>query len=728
MGLSFFKRSSDSSNNNVTVNYIIDDQDAEVTYLCDVQKFPQNSTNESESQALTFGVAGGYYQNTWATINSTDCGNAWFKLQFNGTRVFISSRFSLPSSSSGDSSDSSDTGSAYAIELDSDPLTPQPLPPSGLATYLSPLLPADSVDHNLIYVSGNTSLAPTFDYAVITAGNQTTLRGRNIVVDDMDVYSEDPSGTRNGGTGGLGHVLQYKGNWGVLSPETFVLDNQTPVQSYMNTTHWAWGVGDSVKISFAGTSISLYRTIPRSSSTASSTSSINDGNITLSYTLDSNSPINLTLPLTSNSDTPIPLSKFLEEINGEIHTLEVMITEIRYTVDDASEGASGSGSGLDSASGSSSTLSASSSSLAASPTPTADSGSSPTDVTTHTADASSPSSSSSDYFVGTQVEGQSSDPNTDPNTNTNTNTNTKRSTDPKQLGGTQPHTPGFGLDFITYQAAYDDIASMPLLNANGTKFEGPGSGLTSGSLGATNPAVVGWVLGSVGLLLLALGTVVYGCKKRTMRKRKVPSFAQAQTHEKPGSLEKDKEYGTLRTLAGRSRTDKANLSLYCKGQGSASGKVLVVEPSLPLVLGSGGVAEESEKDQPLVQAPALPSPILDPTAYGAITSSIGTGTGIGHGQGQGRVRGLSLINAHAPRAVHRVTFGEENARAISLPTITVTRTPSDVRRNGLQNGNGNDNDHDSVDASSISDDDEDLDSDIDSFTIVWDGALHATVR
>ncbi|KAF5369548.1 hypothetical protein D9758_002699 [Tetrapyrgos nigripes] len=123
----------------------------------------------------------------------------------------------------------------------------------------------------------------------------------------------------------------------------------------MNTTHWAWGFGsDSVKISFAGTSISLYRTIPRSSSTTSSTSSINDGNITLSYTLDSNSPINLTLPLTSNSDTPIPLSKILElefnplyseeKINGEIHTLEVMIAEIRYTGDDTSEGASGSGS------------------------------------------------------------------------------------------------------------------------------------------------------------------------------------------------------------------------------------------------------------------------------------------------------------------------------------------------------------------------------------------------
>ncbi|KAF5332405.1 hypothetical protein D9758_015119 [Tetrapyrgos nigripes] len=70
----------------------------------------------------------------------------------------IASRFSLPSSSSGDSSDSSDTGSAYAIELNSDPLTLQPLPPSGLATYTSPLLPADSVDHNLIYVSGNTDV------------------------------------------------------------------------------------------------------------------------------------------------------------------------------------------------------------------------------------------------------------------------------------------------------------------------------------------------------------------------------------------------------------------------------------------------------------------------------------------------------------------------------------------------------------------------------------------
>ncbi|KAF5333803.1 hypothetical protein D9758_015240 [Tetrapyrgos nigripes] len=339
--------------------------------------------------------------------------------------------------------DTTDTDTDTAINTDTLPLAflfplqtlqipALPTPSNSTQTFSLP-------NHSLLPVSLHTSLpsspptpwittsstypvTPTFDYGVITTGNQTTLRGKNIVVDDMDVYSDDPSGTGNGGTGGLGHVLQYKGNWGVLSPETFVLDNQTP-------------------ISFAGTSISLYRTIPSSSSTASSTSSINDGNITLSYTLDSNSPINLTLPLRSNSDTPIPLSKFLElefnpmyseqKVNGTIHTLEVMIAEIRYIGDDTSEGASGSGSGVDSA----------------------------TVVTTYTADASSPSSSSSYYFVGTQIEGQSSDP------NTNSNSNSKQFTDPKQLGGTQTHTPGFGLDFITCQAAYDDIASIPLFNA-----------------------------------------------------------------------------------------------------------------------------------------------------------------------------------------------------------------------------------------------------------------------
>ncbi|KAF5333804.1 hypothetical protein D9758_015241 [Tetrapyrgos nigripes] len=172
-----------------------------------------------------------------------------------------------------------------------------------------------------------------------------------------------------------------------------------------------------------------------------------------------------------------------------------------------------------------------------------------------------------------------------------------------------------------------------------------------------------------------------------MRKRKAPSFAQAQTqtHKKSVSSEKDKEYGTLRTLAGRSRKDnlKANLSLYCKGRGSASGKI---ESPLPLVLGSsGGVAEEFEKVNPSI--------------------------GYEHGHGQGQFRGLSLISVHTP--VHRVNFGDENARAISLPTITMARTPSDVRRNRRQNSNDNAN------ANSVSDD-EGLDSDIDSFTIVWD--------
>ncbi|KAF5309091.1 hypothetical protein D9758_019080 [Tetrapyrgos nigripes] len=192
-----------------------------------------------------------------------------------------------------------------------------PTTPSFRSRYihLSPLPPTPWITTSSTY-----PVTPTFDYAVITAGNQTTLRGKNIVVDDMDVYSDDPSGTGNGGTGGLGHVLQYKGNWGVLSPET----NVDLLVSHIPVPH----------------------PLP------SSTSSINDGNITLSYTLDSNSPINLTLPLTSNSDTPIPLSKSWNWsltlcIRGkdqwEIHTLEVMIAEIRYTGDDTSEGASGSG-------------------------------------------------------------------------------------------------------------------------------------------------------------------------------------------------------------------------------------------------------------------------------------------------------------------------------------------------------------------------------------------------
>ncbi|KAF5369299.1 hypothetical protein D9758_002700 [Tetrapyrgos nigripes] len=117
--------------------------------------------------------------------------------------------------------------------------TPQiPAPPTPSNSTQTFSLP----NHSLLPVSLHTSLpsspptpwittsstypvTPTFDYEVITAGNQTILRGKNIVVDDMDVYSDDPSGTGNGGTGGLGHVLQYKGNWGVLSPETFVLDN-----------------------------------------------------------------------------------------------------------------------------------------------------------------------------------------------------------------------------------------------------------------------------------------------------------------------------------------------------------------------------------------------------------------------------------------------------------------------------------------------------------------------
>ncbi|KAF5333795.1 hypothetical protein D9758_015261 [Tetrapyrgos nigripes] len=205
-------------------------------------------------------------------------------------------------------------------------------------------------------------------------------------------------------------------------------------------------------------------------------------------------------------------------------------------------------------------------------------------------------------------------------------------------------------------------------------------------MGATNPAVVGWVLGSVGLLLLALGTVVYGRKRNAMRKRKAPSFAQGQTqtHEKSGSSEKDKEYGTLRTLAGRSRTDnlKANLNLYCKGRGCS----WKVESPLPLILGSsGGVAEEFEKVN---------------LSYTLQTQRL---TGESH---------LALaLESDMNMDMDKDSFTDSHSSAYTLPFI---ETPSDVRRNRRQYSNDN------ADANSVSDD-EGLDhSDIDSFTIVWD--------
>ncbi|KAF5332420.1 hypothetical protein D9758_015095 [Tetrapyrgos nigripes] len=178
--------------------------------------------------------------------------------RYNSLSLFSSS------SSSGDSSDSSDTSSAYAIELDSDLLTPQPLPPSGLATYISPLIPPTP----WITTSSTYPVTPTFDYAVITAGNQTTLRGKNIVVDDMDVYSDDPSGT------------------GMVEPVDSAMCYIVYEYDSLGLGVW-FGFGEDFVCRNVDLLVPHH---PRSSSTTSSTSSINDGNITLSYTLDSNSP------------------------------------------------------------------------------------------------------------------------------------------------------------------------------------------------------------------------------------------------------------------------------------------------------------------------------------------------------------------------------------------------------------------------------------------------------
>ncbi|THV05331.1 hypothetical protein K435DRAFT_774013 [Dendrothele bispora CBS 962.96] len=258
------------------VTFIVDDQDSDdITYLCDVTK-----QNVSES----------FFQNTWTTINSVNCGYAWIQLKFNGTSAHISTRLS--------------SSSDFAIQLDSSPL----LRHTGTGVYSTPTL-IDG-EHVLVYAIGNTSVSPAFDYATVNAGPSTNLKGKNIIVDDTD------SG-----------ALEYSGNWAVIPPDALALDsNSAP---YQNTLHWASTLGDSVKLSFQGTSVSVYRTIPRSTLAQGEQGA--NGNITVTYTLDSNKPVNVSFPMSSNEPRIIPMSRFLQldSLSSDmVHTLQLNITDI----------------------------------------------------------------------------------------------------------------------------------------------------------------------------------------------------------------------------------------------------------------------------------------------------------------------------------------------------------------------------------------------------------------
>ncbi|KAK7469231.1 hypothetical protein VKT23_003720 [Stygiomarasmius scandens] len=256
------------------VTFIVDDQDDQsITYLCDVKR--QN-------------VSGSFFQNTWTTIDSVNCGAAWFQLKFNGTRAHISSRLSELST--------------FAVQIDGSPL----LRKNGTGVYDTPIL--NDGEHTVVYAVGNASLFPAFDYATVTAGPSTNLNGKNIIVDDTD------------------NSLEYSGNWAVLLPDTLlVLDPSSA--PYKDTTHWASTVGDSVKLTFEGTSISVYRTVPRSTLSEDGGAS----NITVTYSLDSNTPVNISFPMTSNEPRVVPMSIFLQldSLSSDAsHTLELNLTDI----------------------------------------------------------------------------------------------------------------------------------------------------------------------------------------------------------------------------------------------------------------------------------------------------------------------------------------------------------------------------------------------------------------
>ncbi len=85
-------------------------------------------------------------------------------------------------------------------------------------------------EHTLTYSTFNASLSPVFDYLVIEAGENTDMKGRTVLVDDM--FSQ----------------IKYIGNgWKVVD-----INNISASDVYQTTAHITETVGDSLSMKFRG--------------------------------------------------------------------------------------------------------------------------------------------------------------------------------------------------------------------------------------------------------------------------------------------------------------------------------------------------------------------------------------------------------------------------------------------------------------------------------------------
>ncbi|KAL1748417.1 hypothetical protein HDZ31DRAFT_60401 [Schizophyllum fasciatum] len=248
------------------VKYLLDDQSADIAYLCPV-------THQT--------VLGSYFNNTWTSISDDACGDGWFQLSFSGTGVIVSAPSSSDSPSYSARIDGADAQAA---------LTSAGFEFTGL----------DDGQHTLVFASSPTSVHPALDYVAVLAGQSTPLAGRSIVTDDADA------------------ALSYTGQWSTEPPFDLVLGHSSA--PYAGTTHWSNSVGDTLSFSFTGDSVAVYGTLPPPA----------EQNVTVAYAVDQEAPTAHALPPAPvpNQASPKALLFRASGLAAGAHTLSLNVTAV----------------------------------------------------------------------------------------------------------------------------------------------------------------------------------------------------------------------------------------------------------------------------------------------------------------------------------------------------------------------------------------------------------------
>ena len=186
-----------------------------------------------------------------------------------------------------------DNGTAFGINYD------DPNPPTYKQWFTTPTL---SDGRHTVTIS---KLRTAIDYAVVNVGNNTSLTGQTVVVDD------DSS------------LIQYSGQW-YRNTNQFIPGNLPVGYPYRNVTHRSSNPGDSFTFQFSGTSVSIYGIF----------SWFNLGSLTATYTVDG-MPYNSTISVTTSSPSYLnkdgEMSNYLyfslDNLSAGNHKLVVNVTQ-----------------------------------------------------------------------------------------------------------------------------------------------------------------------------------------------------------------------------------------------------------------------------------------------------------------------------------------------------------------------------------------------------------------